>query len=679
MLPPFAVVARRLSIVTAIASSSLLTFALAGCVGNSTSVPRRARSESAKTARSVSKPSVSQTQAVYVSDGGTGLFEYPINPDGTLGAPQALTLPRLGNPFPPNVITFGPDNGLYVVGHYANKVFFYQQSASGMWNFTYSLEPIYHSDSLVVDGKAYVYASGFRGSTTEVDVYPPGANGFVLPIVVIPGDSAYCCDVAVWAEQLYVSGNAIRVYATPYSTPVLKRTIVGPSHFGGPVALDKASELYVGNGLNVLAYSPFASGNVKPDRIIYTATPPRLSYEVSLALVGQTLYVYGFGTGVGSAIWVFDSQVGRQHPKQVVTGIGTNPLSMAIGPLAAPSPTPSPSPSPIPTPSPVPSPSPTPTTSTYVFVTNALSFSNGTGEVDYYPVGSNGDVAPAGVISGSNTGLTFFNQGIALNASGQIFVAVMDRNSILGFAPRASGNVSPIVTIGGANTGLAKPIGLAFDEAGNLYVANCSAQTYGCALGLPPNGQPSIEEFAAGSNGNVAPIRRIAGSRTGFVAPFGIAVADNGDIYLLDSANPPGTPPAIDVFAPKANGNVAPKRVITGINTKLDQPYGLALNRNGIYTGSQHAMYIERFGLHATGDVAPLAIISGSNTQLACCLNGMAAGLDGSVYVADRGTSPPSIQQFAGLAQGNVAPLTVISGPSTRLNTPIHLFVGAQP
>jgi hypothetical protein len=356
MLPPFAAVARRLSILTAIASAgSLLTFALTGCVGNSNSVPAPARSESAKASRSVLKPGVSQTQAVYVSDGGTGLFEYPINPDGTLGAPQAITLPRLGNPFPPNVVTFGPDNGLYIVGHYANKVFFYQQSASGMWNFAYSLEPIYHSDSLVVDGKAYVYASGFRGSTTEVDVYPPGANGYVPPIVVIPGDSSYCCDVAVWAEQLYVSGTGIRVYSTPYSTPVLKRTIVGPSHFGGPVALDKASELYVGNGLNVLAYSPFANGNVKPDRIIYTATPPRLSYEVSLALVGQTLYVYGFGTGVGSAIWVFDSQVGRQHPKQVVTGIGTNPLSMAIGPLAAPSPTPSPSPSPIPTPTPTPS------------------------------------------------------------------------------------------------------------------------------------------------------------------------------------------------------------------------------------------------------------------------------------------------------------------------------------
>jgi hypothetical protein len=333
MLPPFTVVARRFTIVAAFASAgSLLTFALAGCAGNSTSVPARARAESAKTTRSIAKPGASQSQAVYVSDGGSGLFEYPMNADGTLGAPQALTLPRLGNPFPPNVVTFGPDNGLYVVGHYANKVFFYQQNASGKWTFTYSLEPIYHSDSVVVDGKAYIYASGFQG-TTQVDVYPPGANGYVPPIVVIPGDSSYCCDVAVWAEQLYISGNAIRVYATPYSTPVLKRTIVGPSHFGGPVALDKASELYVGNGLNVLAYSPSANGNVKPDRIIYTATSPKLSYEVSLALVGQTLYVYGFGTGVGSAIWVFDSQVGRQHPKQVVTGIGTNPLSMAIGPL----------------------------------------------------------------------------------------------------------------------------------------------------------------------------------------------------------------------------------------------------------------------------------------------------------------------------------------------------------
>jgi hypothetical protein len=350
MLPPFNADARRVSSAAAIAlAGGLLGFGLAACAGTSGSVPARTSLDSARAAQTAVGPRVTQS-AVYVSDGGAGLLEYPMNADGTLGAPFSVTLPRLGNPFPPNVVTFGPDSAMYVVGHYANKVFKYQQNASGMWSFAYSLEPIFHSDSIVVDGKAYLYASGFPGgSATQVQVYPPGANGFVNPIVVIPGDSTYCCDVAVWAEQLYVSGTGIRVYSTPYSKPVLKRTITKSGHFGGPVALDKSSELYVGNGPNVFAYSPFATGNAKPDRIIYTGSAPMLNYEVSMVVAGQNLYV-------GSTVWLFNSQVGRQRPKQVVTGIGTNPLTMAIGPLSAPGPTPSPSPTPVPTATPTPGP-----------------------------------------------------------------------------------------------------------------------------------------------------------------------------------------------------------------------------------------------------------------------------------------------------------------------------------
>jgi hypothetical protein len=556
MLPPFAVVARRLSIVMAFTSAgSLLTVALAGCAGSSNAVPTRARSESWKTASSISKPSASQSQAVYVSDGGTGLFEYPINPDGTLGAPQAITLPRLGNPFPPNVITFGPDNGLYIVGHYANKVFFYQQNSGGMWNFTYSLQPIYHSDSLVLDGKAYIYASGFRGSTTEVDVYPPGANGFVLPIVVIPGDSSYCCDVAVWAEQLYVSGTGIRVYSTPYSTPVLKRTIVGPPHFGGPVALDKASELYVGNGLNVLAYSPFANGNVKPDRIIYTATPPRLSYEVSLALVGQTLYVYGFGTGVGSAIWVFDSQVGRQHPKQVVTGIGTNPLSMAIGPLAAPGPTPSPSPSPVPTPSPSPTASPTPGPVMFVSVQGSL------GQVLLYTYASNptllgsisiGINGPEQVATDTGGTLYVANQGTTGNRTvtvyppGQNTPSLTLRNGLHGSPlavavdPQGTVSVGTYARTGNNNQvteyleGTINPFinfqsgvvvrSAANDSSGNLYLSS---------PGNVPLGQHDVLLLPKGTQTLQAlHLKGLVGS----AGPFGVAFDHENRLYVQDDA-----------------------------------------------------------------------------------------------------------------------------------------------
>jgi sugar lactone lactonase YvrE len=314
------------------------------------------------------------------------------------------------------------------------------------------------------------------------------------------------------------------------------------------------------------------------------------------------------------------------------------------------------------------------TSADYVFVTNDLGGT--TSEIEYFPVGSSGNVAPAGVITGSNTGLTYYTEGIAVNVSGEIFVASMDTNRILGFAAGASGNVSPVVTIGGTNTGLAKPIGLALDATGNLYVANCSTQTFGCPNGA--NGNPSIEEFAAGSNGNVAPVRIITGKRTGFVAPNSLAIASNGDIYVVDSGNAKHAPSAIDVFGSSARGDVAPRRVIYGPHTKLNQAYGLAVNANGIYTDTWNGQYVQRFRLTANGDAAPAATIKGKATQLQCCLDGMAAAPDGTVYVVDRG-GPISVQQFAGLARGNAAPLESISGSSTGFDVPVHVFVGSGP
>lgn len=314
----------------------------------------------------------------------------------------------------------------------------------------------------------------------------------------------------------------------------------------------------------------------------------------------------------------------------------------------------------------------------FVFVTNETG-GGASGEVDYYPVGSNGDVVPTGVISGSNTGLTYEIQGIVVNTSGQILVANFKSNTILEFAPHATGNVSPIATITGPSTGLAKPFGLALDGAGNIYVANCSRATFACALGTPSQGQPSVEEFAAGSSGNAAPIRFIAGPRTQLYAPFGIAVGGDGNIYVGDSGNPPSTPCAILVFGPNANGNATPKQVIAGPNTGIDIAGGLTMNRFGVYADPHPSSgaSVERFRLRANGNATPRAVIKGSNTQLDDNADGMASGPDDSVYVAE--PSGPSILRFAPLANGNAPPLSIISGPNTRLQFTAFVFVGPQP
>ncbi len=314
----------------------------------------------------------------------------------------------------------------------------------------------------------------------------------------------------------------------------------------------------------------------------------------------------------------------------------------------------------------------------YLFVDNPLNLSSA--EIAYFPLGSNGNVPPAGAIAGSDTQLTGYTEGVAVTAAGEIYVAELDTNSILGFPPGSNGNVAPNVVIHGPTTGLAKPVGLALDATGDIYVANCSI---GGVWGCPFNGSghPSVEEFAAGSNGNVAPIRTIGGRRTHFVAPFSVALGANGDIFVLDSGNPPSVQSTIDVFAPNANGDVRPKRVIGGSTTLLNQAYGLAVTGLGIYTDTWNGKYLERFRLSANGNVRPVAVIVGKRTRLDCCLDGMAAGPDGSIYVTDRNgdKTGQSLQQFAPKAKGNVAPLTQITGSQTGLTIPVFVTVGPQP
>jgi NHL repeat-containing protein len=310
-----------------------------------------------------------------------------------------------------------------------------------------------------------------------------------------------------------------------------------------------------------------------------------------------------------------------------------------------------------------------------IFVSEVYNWGYGgfVGAVNIYRVGSNGDVAPITVISGSSTQLTQV-EGIVVDRSGTIYVANHDTGTIVGFAPGASGNVAPSVVIGGMNTGLFAPQGLALDDSGNLYVTNCGA------CGGPQAGNYDVEEFSAGSNGNVAPVRRIGGPHTQFNQPWDIALDNRGRLFVVNSRGN-----SIEVFGQRAHGDEAPIRVISGSNTQLNAPQGVAVTDLGIYVGSYSSNpKIERFAKDAQGNAAPLAVISGSNTQLNWSLDGITAAPNGTIYAV---TFPPipnppqgaKLVQFNGLASGNVAPLSVVTGPVSQLIIPVYVFVGDEP
>jgi hypothetical protein len=302
----------------------------------------------------------------------------------------------------------------------------------------------------------------------------------------------------------------------------------------------------------------------------------------------------------------------------------------------------------------------------YIYVSNRLTVQAPlSGSIDYYPVGSDGNIAPTGVIAGSNTTLTDV-LGIVVTSSGEILVANGDTNTIVGFPAGSSGNVAPNIVIAGPATGLASPVGLALDQSDDLYVANCGSD---CNYG--PFGGPSIEEFAPGSNGDVAPIKSIAGRSTQLSGGHvdGIALDKRGSIYVAHA------PSAINVYVPRAHGNWEPYHIITGPLTQIDNPTGVAIGRDGLYINATYKGYINVFGRGAAGDIAPHHLLyttwpKGGPSE------GSSSGLDiapdGSLYVTG---FTPLVAQFAPGAKRYDPPLTVISGGRTQLVVPTFVYV----
>lgn len=110
--------------------------------------------------------------------------------------------------------------------------------------------------------------------------------------------------------------------------------------------------------------------------------------------------------------------------------------------------------------------------------------------------------------------------------------------------------------IAGTNSQIGYPLTVRLDSQGNIYALTSDSKN------TLPRANPRIVEYAAGSNGNIAPIRTIEGPSTGLVDPGQMLVDPSGGIYVSDSGSE-----RISYFAPGASGNVAPVRVISGSNT----------------------------------------------------------------------------------------------------------------
>ena len=255
--------------------------------------------------------------------------------------------------------------------------------------------------------------------------------------------------------------------------------------------------------------------------------------------------------------------------------------------------------------------------------------------------GAKGDVAPDRTISGNATGLALPSY-IALDLTGNIFVTNAAVNSVTEYAKGVSGNPTPIARIVGAFTQLSSPQGIALDANGRIYVANGGSTPYitvyraGASGDVAPsqtiydatgfltvaglavhattiyiantdfNFNTQVSEYPTTANGIVVASAQFGG----LTAPLGVAILDSGKIVVADGA-------AIKVFAADANGFPAPLRTISGANTLLKGPAGVAVGTAGIFVAEGGAPAVTSYPVGANGNVAPMRDISGGLTMLA--------------------------------------------------------------
>jgi sugar lactone lactonase YvrE len=167
-----------------------------------------------------------------------------------------------------------------------------------------------------------------------------------------------------------------------------------------------------------------------------------------------------------------------------------------------------------------------------------------------------------------------------------------------------------------ANTGLNSPCGLAFDGAGNLYVAN--------------GGDSTILKFTSDGVGSVYANSSLSG-------PFGLAFDTSGNLYAANSFGS-----TITRFTPAGTPSV--------FESGLANPAGLAFDRAGnLYVASYSDNTIRKFTPEGFGSI--FAVNGGPGVYT----YGMAFDNAGNLYAANNepATQTGWVQKFTSLGAGS--------------------------
>ena len=233
------------------------------------------------------------------------------------------------------------------------------------------------------------------------------------------------------------------------------------------------------------------------------------------------------------------------------------------------------------------------------------------------PYDAQGNAAPSRILS-----IPHQAWGIAMSRTHDQIAITVELQEAVVFYKRDARNVTPPLRyIRGANTGLADPHGVYWDDRHNeIAVANHGnyrGLIKDVGAGCVPTGTAdpeggavlpsSITFYSGDAKGDVRPIRTIQGDQTQLDFPMGLSVDEEHDEFAV--ANNGGN--SVLVFSRTASGDVAPVRVLGGDQTGINRPMGIAIDsRNNEFWvsnfGDHTALVFDRL---AHGNVAPKRII----------------------------------------------------------------------
>jgi sugar lactone lactonase YvrE len=311
------------------------------------------------------------------------------------------------------------------------------------------------------------------------------------------------------------------------------------------------------------------------------------------------------------------------------------------------------------------------------------SFFGGPQQISVYPSGEGSDTTPVRTIAGKRADLGRIGD-LAVGPDGSLFVLrsgpMQGDARIQVYAPNAAGDIPPVRVVSGPNTGMKQSTSIAVDGSGEIYVANdlISRDRVTSAA--------TITVYAPNATGDAIPIRTITGFDTRMSRPTGIAVAADGTLYVANSGVWNDDHGSVKVYRAAADDGELPIRTLMKIGTEFLEPAGLAVGRDDTLYVISAAPFIRRVTVYppeADGEVGPLRTLEGGHTELESP-SGLALDRGGRLYVSDRreasglnayGPDLGAIRIYDAGANRDEAPVRTIVGSFTRLNGPGGLAI----